>query len=472
MLPSATRTRRGRRAGLVGVAATVVLCVAAIGFGRAGIPHDAGGRSAGAATTPGDNVAFWYQPITASTDLGRLGHPRVLVQFSPSNRAANERLAVNRIHAGTGGAAYRYVQLYYLPVHRRMMNISMAGHPDWAFCQTGHLPAYDTSVKTGRERWMFVDANNRGVVDAFRAYLLRVKSWGWDGIFLDLAHRAFTEGFWDRTSTCATNPVVPGRVSADAYAALVPLARSLGLQVMVNGGAPADPALPMRPDPGNAACRAALWSRCRGLDDVVRNATWILHEGASNWSDDTAWLAQIRALATDEVYSRNAAGARVAAFGVYRGPGVDQPAHVVYQWAVMKLYDIPAGFGTGVGRCGVPAQLPIESACNQGAIAPPALVDARLGPPLDASPAARACAADGWHCVWLRRYQDGLVVVNNTASARTTGPIELTADHSCRTVADAVTGARRARGACTPTMDVTLAPYRAQVLGYGTDPPP
>jgi hypothetical protein len=342
----------------------------------------------------------------------------------------------------------------------------MATHPGWAFCQSGSTPAYDTSVKSGRVHWTFVDANDRGVVDAFRAYLLRVKSWGWDGIFLDLAHRAFTQDFWDRSSTCARDPVVPGRASADAYAALVPLARSLGLQVMVNGGAPADPAMPMRPDPTDPACRAGIWSRCRGLHDVTENATWILQEGASNFGDDTAWRTDTQALASDEAYAEHPDGARVAALGVYRGRDAGQAEHILYQWAVMKLYDVPAGFGTGVARCGVPATEPIASACNQGGLAPARLVDTVLGEPLDPAPAAHDCASDGWHCVWIRRYQDGIVMVNNTPATRNTGQIPLTEDGSCRVPVDAATGAPYEGGACTSGVDVNLGPFRAQILRY------
>ena len=209
----------GRRRGPVWRALRIVVPVAVVtafvAAGFSGITHSATPRNADAAVRPDDNVAFWYQPITASTDLAPLGHPRVLVHFSRTNRPDAERLAVDRIHATTGAEAYRYVQLYYLPVHDQIMGMRIARHPDWGFCQSGRTPSYDTSVKPA-DRWMFVDANNRSVVAAFRAFLLRVKSWGWDGIFLDLAHRALTQDFWDQASTCAHDPVVPGRVSADA----------------------------------------------------------------------------------------------------------------------------------------------------------------------------------------------------------------------------------------------------------------
>ncbi len=103
----------------------------------------------------------------ASTDLAPLGHPRVLVHFSRTNRPDAERLAVDRIHATTGAEAYRYVQLYYLPVRDQIMGMRIARHPDWGFCQSGRTPSYDTSVKPA-DRWMFVDANNRSVVAAFQ----------------------------------------------------------------------------------------------------------------------------------------------------------------------------------------------------------------------------------------------------------------------------------------------------------------
>jgi hypothetical protein len=315
---------------------------------------------------------------------------------------------------------------------------------------------------------MFVDANNRSVVAAFRAFLVRVKSWGWDGIFLDLAHRALTQDFWDQASTCARDPIVPGRVSADAYAALVPLARSLGLQGMVNAGAPASPTSPMRPDPADPACRTAAWGQCRELPDIARDATWILHESASNYADDTDWLTDTHALATDEAFARRGDGARVAALGVYRGDDDGSAVHILYQWAVMKLYDVPAAFGTGVDRCGISSEVPIDTACNRGGVAPPALVDTVLGNPLDAAPAAQSCAPDRWHCIWVRRYQDGMVVVNNTAQPVEARQLTVATAGACRTVTDAATGARYGDGSCTPTISVELAGFHAEIYRYGT----
>lgn len=416
---------------------------------------------AGAAPPARENVAFWYQPIHAHTDLRPLGHPAVVVHFDPRVRARTEQLAAARIHQATGGAAYRYVQLYYLPAGRRSLGLRVGRHPHWAFCTSGATPATDTVDKPAAERWTLVDANERAVVTAFRAELARLRAWGWDGIFLDLAHRAFTEGTWDTTSTCPHRPVVPGRTEADAYAALVGIARSAGLQVMVNAGAPTGLPVPLRPDPADPACRAGDWPRCHGLDDVARAATWILHEGASNQSDDTDWSTDVAALAADEVADRRPTGARVVAFGAYRGDGVDPGPATVFQWAVMKLFAVPAALGTGTDRCGTPIGAPTDPGCNRGALAPAALVDTRLGPPLDPAPLRRDCAPDGAHCLWVRRYRDGLVALDNgTRPVRAAG-IPVTADGGCVRLVDAVTGAA---GRCVTTVDLTLEPDRAVVL--------
>lgn len=445
------------------VVTAVALVAAAIAFESTA---RGSARRAGATVEPGPNVAFWYQPITASTDLTRLGHPRVVVHFSPTNRPDAERLAVDRIHDTTGGAAYRYVQLYYLPVRGRLMDLRIGRHPEWGFCSSGRTPVYDSSVKVGPDRWMLVDANERAVVDAFRRYLLLVKSWGWDGIFLDLAHRALTQAVWDQVSTCTHHPVVAGRTSADAYAALVPLARSLGLQVMVNAGAPADPAMPMRPNPQDPACRAGDWARCSSVGDVARSATWILHEGASDWSDDRFWRTDVQALASDEAYGQHPDGAGVVALGVYRGPAADAASHIAYQWAVMQLYAVPAAFGTGVDRCGIASSTAIETACNRGGLVPAALEDAVLGPPLDPAPLGRSCAEDGWHCVWVRRYRDGMVLVNDTPGARPSGPVAVGDERSCRPVRDLVTGGAVPGGTCARSIDLRLAPFSARILSY------
>jgi hypothetical protein len=459
-----------RPARLLRRSRTVVVVVTAVALAAAGLAlvstSHGPDRRAGATVEPGPNVAFWYQPITASTDLTRLGHPRVVVHFSPTNRPEAERLAVDRIHEATGGAAYRYVQLYYLPVRGRLMDLRIGRHREWGFCSSGSTPVYDTSVKVGPDRWMLVDTNERSLVDAFRRYLLLVKSWGWDGIFLDLAHRALTQGVWDQVSTCTHHPVVAGRTSADAYAALVPLARSLGLQVMVNAGPPADPGMPMRPNPRDAACRAGDWDRCSTIDDVARSANWILHEGASDWSDDRFWRNDVQALASDEAYERHHDGARVVALGVYRGPAADAASHIAYQWAVMQLYAVPAAFGTGVDRCGIAATATIDTACNRGGLVPTALEDAALGPPLDPAPLTRSCAGDGWHCVWIRRYRDGMVLVNDTAGALRTGPVAVGDERTCRPVRDLVTGGTVPGGTCARSIDLRLAPFSARIPSY------
>ncbi len=445
-----------------GIAATM-LVVGGVTMTHRGQPARAGADLA----TP-ENFAFWYQPITPTTDLTSLGHPRVVVHFDPTNAAATERLAVNRIHAQTGAAAYRYVQLYYLPARRRLMSMRIGRHPRSAFCTSGSTPAYDSVVKPTSERWMFVDANERSVVTSFKRFLARVKSWGWNGIFLDLAHRAFTQDFWDRSSTCEHDPVVPGRASADAYAALVPIARSMGLQVMVNAGAPSGVPLPLRPDPADPACRAARWPDCRGLDDVARSATWILHEGASNEWTGRHWNATVRALAADEAASKRSDRAPTVAMGVYRGPAADRVAHTVFQWAMMKLFDLPAAFGTGTDRCGDPPNVPLDPACNRGGIAPAALVDSTLGPPIDQAPLTRACEPGRTRCLWIRRYRDAMVVVNNASESLTVDHLALADAPGCRTVSDVMTGTPYAAGHCVSTIAVNIPALHAAVLRYGT----
>jgi len=427
------------------------------------VPVDATG-------TPRENISFWYQRIHQHTDLTALGHPQVVVHYDPSTQAGRERLAVDRIHAATGAAAYRYVQMYYLPAVRRSMGVRMGRHPDWAFCSAGTAPATDTAIKPAADRWLLVDVNERPVIATFRHLLSKFKAAGWDGIFLDLAHRAFTQQAWDRASSCEHHPIVAGRPSADAYAALIPLARSMGLQVMVNEGAPSGVPSPLRPDPADPACRAAVWSRCHGLDDVARAATWILHEGSSNWPDDTQWQADLAGLTQDEQANRRPGRARVVAFGAYRGAAADQLEHTVYQWGVMKLAAVPAAFGTGTDRCGATSIGPTTPDCNRGGLAPTALVDLTLGSPLDAGPLRRDCAPDGWHCLWLRRYRDGLVAVDNTVGPTHADDVALTSDGRCVFVADAVTNAAIG-GGCISHIDLALAGDRAQVLRYADQPP-
>ncbi len=463
MATAARRARTGTRRlvavlGAMAVTATVAVEATAP---RATIPP------AGAAPPARENVAFWYEPVHARTDLGALGHPAVVVHFDPRVRARTEQLAAARIHATTGAAAYRYVQLYYLPATRRSLGIRVARHPRWAFCSTGTTPATDTVDKPAAARWTLVDANERSVVAAFRVELARLRAWGWDGVFLDLAHRAFTETTWDTTSTCAHRPIVPGRTEADAYAALVGIARSSGLQVMVNAGAPTGLPAPLRPDPADPACRAGDWSRCHGLDDVARTATWILHEGASNRPDATDWSTDVAALRADEVADRRPTGARVVAFGAYRGDGVDPLPAIVFQWAVMKLFAVPSALGTGTNRCGAPIGSPTAPDCNRGGLAPVALVDTRLGAPLDPAPLRRGCAPDGARCLWIRRYQGGIVALDNGPRPVHADAVPVGAGGACETLTDVVTGGAVAGGRCLTTVALDLAPDRAVVLRAG-----
>ncbi len=134
----------------------------------------------------------------------------------------------------------------------------------------------------------------------------------------------------------------------------------------------------------------------------------------------------------------------------------------------MKLYDVPAAFGTGVDRCGISSEVPIDTACNRGGLAPPTLVDTVLGNPLDAAPTSQSCAPDGWHCVWVRRYQDGMVLVNNTAQPLEARQLAVATAGACRTVTDVVTGARYGDGSCTPAISVDLAGFHAEIFRYGT----
>ena len=413
-----------------------------------------------------ENMSLWYQPVTISSPLPNLGCPRTITYFNNINDLAAEKTAVKRLRDATEGAeVYRYVQMYYLPENRPMMGIDIGNNLDMAFCKSGNTPSYDTAIKTGPVHWYFLDNNEQEVYNATRAYFKQVKQAGYRGIFLDLGRIAMNDNFWAKKSTCTQQPVVASNTSADAYAKIITLAKSMGLKVIANIGAP-DGIIKVRPDPRDSDCVNSKWASCNTLNDVVDSADYILDEGTSNKADDSTWLNSMVTLTREEHFTRGSA--KVIALGAYRGPADELVnRHIQYQWGIMKLFPVHAAFGAGIDRCGETATQPMPADCNRGGIVPPELINTQLGTsPLDPAPLKYACDADGWHCIYARRYYKGLVLVNNSSSQKVSGTVRFFDDGSCRYTSVQPSGNEVAGKTCVTGLNRSLPPFSAEIFIY------
>src|SRR5258708_62235 len=104
-----------------------------------------------------ENVSFFYQQITRTTNLSGLGKVELVV----ADIQHDDATAAARVKA-TGAKAYRYVQSYWFPKGRTYDGIDIGAHPDWAFCSTGHKPMVGRRDEFGLV-WWFLDMNEQPV---------------------------------------------------------------------------------------------------------------------------------------------------------------------------------------------------------------------------------------------------------------------------------------------------------------------
>ena len=95
-------------------------------------------------TIPGrENIAFYYQRITRTTDLSKLGNVSLVVTGKTAGRTA--AVAIKK----TGARAYRGVQAYWFADGDSYDGLEVTKRMDWAFCETGDTPIVARTDATG-----------------------------------------------------------------------------------------------------------------------------------------------------------------------------------------------------------------------------------------------------------------------------------------------------------------------------------
>lgn len=273
-------------------------------------------------------------------------------------------------------------------------------------------------------------------------------------------HRAIRGPYWRIASTCTTDPVVRGARSSDAWFNLLMRAKAQGLKVSaMNIGDPAAIEPFNRQDPNTP----------KKVTSDVLALDWIMHENAGRPMENypgqvgasTVYGTPFEVLATrvknDAVHGRS----KVVEMAKARLPLTDRNRYrqEEYTWSLAKLAGGPVVLNAGYDFCGVPAG---TNDCNRTGLSRP-LTDIRLGTPIDAAPYAAAC--NGASCMWVRRFERGLVVVSAYGTPKRTATIPL-GTVGCRRIA-AFQGGKQAKGACVTSFAVgTAAPRWSHVYLY------
>jgi hypothetical protein len=410
-----------------------------------------------------ENVAFFYQQISPTANLSRLGDVQLVVAGVQRDGAA----AAARIHAA-GAQAYRYVQSYWFPKGLELDGLDIERERAWAFCTKGTAPTAGRTDASGHV-WWFLDVNEKAVQDHFAAKFRALKAEGWDGVFLDRGYASLTGidsedyGVWSKVSTCTDQPVTRGATFADGYVALMRIAQAAGVEIVMNYGvSPFDPQTPMRPDSKNRSCAAQRWTRCPRLDDAWAVDPLVLDEAITH-PRDRQWANDFAVNLANEQDPNH--GGRVIGLLTTGNLGKQDRQSVYYAWSRTKLFKIPLGVNTGDRGCAAAGDAP----CNRHAVYPE-LANVTFGAPLASRPVSTRCTRhDTVHCVWLRRYEQGMSLVNVSGGERSTGRLPLGVS-GCRYVFDLWTGAPLAGNRCVTSVEVTLGAWEGHPLQYATRP--
>ncbi len=373
--------------------------------------------------------------------------------FGTKNTAIVPGSADEPVYAHSIGArAIKYVQVTWFPtLSNRWLGTTAAQRADWGLCKRATTPLTDATDGHGPVHdpvdWTYADPNERSYVDAVLGWTARLKALGYDGVFVDGAGRALHGPAWNVVSSCPTDPVIPGAASSNAFARLLLAIEAQGLQVAaINIGAPtaADPFA--RSDPLHAS---------RVKTDLT-SLGWILHENAARPTENYPGVVKAArsygtpfdALAIRLRNDARSGRSKVVEMAKARLP-LDDPSRSrqeKYVWALAKLAGGPVALNTGFDFCGVPAG---TSDCNRTGLSR-RLTDLRLGTPVDSAPYPLDCA--GASCMWVRRFQRGLVVVSAYGTPRRVTTIPL-GTSGCRRVS-AFDGGPQAKGACVSSVAV------------------
>ena len=416
------------------------------------------------------NPVFYYAgkaPLSPGADLSALGKPSIVVTTAPKN----EQEAVAAIH-GLGAKAYRYVQFFWAPDKGSYEGIDLGTHPDWAFCRSGDQPLRGrttTNPDGGKLDWYFLDTNERGLRSRIAQLMASYKALGWDGLMWDRGGAATQNAVdakgqpvWDAASSCTGHPYRTHARFADAYVNMLGLARQAGLQVMLNTGtSPYDPVRPFRPDPNDPDCRDRQWQQCSHTRDGLSDADLELNESVS-FPRDEQWRRTFEGNQRAERKGRRVVG--LITTHTLGGASHQNRADVFYEWARVKIFNLPLAVNTGNDGCHGSQR----DVCNRyGAY--PELSDIRFGKPSADSPSARQCqGGSDIRCVWSRQYAKGLDLVN--VSDRALSVRVIVPGERCRRVYDVFAAEPLAGDRCVTDLSVDLPPWSGRPLLESTHP--
>jgi len=465
---------RKRTRAVIGVAAAALVALVASGVVGVG-PSGAATATpipppyAGPPVSGPENISFLYQTLHLSAVAGQLesvGHPRDLVYGSTNDaQVAGTAHEAEWAHQ-RGSHAFKYAQFTWFPTASDTWSGTTAlQRAGWALCRTGNTPVTDRAADAGAGpkhsvEWRYADANERGYVTAMLAWTAQLKALGYDGVFIDAAGRALRGPFFNTVSSCTSDPVTPGAPSSTAWFNLLMQIKAQGLQVAamnINDPSSVDPYT--RPDPIHPA----------RVKTDVRQLTWILHENAARPTENYPPVTKpVRLYGT--AFDTLATRARNDALnGRYRVVEMakarlamndpNRSRQETYVWSLAKLAGGPVAMNTGWDFCGVPAG---TNDCNRTGLSAD-LTDIQLGTPIDAAPYAPVCA--GASCMWVRRFQKGMVVVSAYGTPKRTATIPL-GTVGCRHII-AFRGGVQAKGACVASLSVgTATPNFGRIYLY------
>ncbi len=406
-----------------------------------------------------ENVTFYYQQVHPERDLSRLGKVKLVVAAPQTNGAEAASLIKS-----TGAKAYRYIQTYWLPTSGFSDDPAATEQTDWFFCRDGDDPTVGRTDRQGRD-WYFYDMNEQTALEHLRGRLELVKAEGWDGVFFDRGFAALT-GFdeetntnvWDEVSTCTEDPVEEDATFADAFVGATRQAHEVGLEMMMNYGvSPFDNATPLRPDSKSEACQERDYANCPRLDDAWDGLDWVLDEAIAH-PQDQQFLADYEVNLRNERQANN--GRRTVGLLTTAALGENNRVNVFFEWARVKLFDIPLAVNTGEGGC----RGQTVAVCNRARLYPD-LANAALGEPLAQEPFKRACEGrSDVNCLWVRRYSHGMSVVNVSAGSVTT-TLKLGVD-GCRVVTSVYDRRELEDGRCVTEVPITIPAWSGRPLVY------
>lgn len=378
------------------------------------------------AATQGDGWVWYYQQVTPKN-----AHLFQGVRTAVVTTQQDQAGAAALIHAG-GAEAFEYVNVFWLPLGESYDGVDLAAHPEWQFCGAG--PAPDVGRTAGGYQWAYPDLNSQGMHDAIISYLEQLKADGYDGVFFDRGTVALSRGAMpNQVSSCTTDPVTPGASYGQAYERIILDAHALGLRVVVNYGGGGRP-LPVA---------------------IRKVATRIMQETAPRRSSTGAASAFARRKAEDAAARGHSQPRYVEEI---KTQGIDR-AEAYFEWAEAAQWRITLTVNSGNSGCAG-----VAGVCWHYGVYPElARVDRGRG--LNAKPRALDCV-DQIRCLWVRKWQGAMVVVNETHHA-ITETLKLH-QSSCRVVTNLWRGRLARGGRCVRRLTVTVPALSGRVYSEAT----